>query len=173
VPAAAASAALFFTRNYSFSQVVLQQQFPPFPVSRRVDVDDVPFLVCGESRHGNLAVGEGEQRVVLADADVLAGSEFHAALPHDDRAGTAIRVGPNLDAEPPPRRIASVVRRTAGLLRRHGTDGDGGCRRRCCCAADDTIGRGSAPQHRRQGRRLIRRGPRCSSEERGAEQGRR
>src|SRR5947199_6156317 len=42
-------------------------------------------LVAGAELH--LAVRRGEQRVVLAHADILAGVEFGATLAHDDVAG--------------------------------------------------------------------------------------
>src|SRR5262249_9472934 len=66
---------------------------------------------------GDLALLDGEDRVVLAHADVAARMELGAALAHDDVAGERVLPPEALDphALPPPRgRTASLV--AAGLV---------------------------------------------------------
>src|ERR1700677_3710756 len=67
-----------------------------------------------------MAVGEREQRMVLAHADVFAGMELRAALTHDDVAGFNRLAAENLHAETLSRRVATVARRAACFLVRHG-----------------------------------------------------
>jgi len=52
----------------------------------RVGEDDVDELAAAARAELDGAVGLGEQRVVLAEADVVAGVELRAALANDDRS---------------------------------------------------------------------------------------
>src|SRR5947207_12734893 len=60
--------------------------YRPLPsVCIRFHTHPIPLLVLVLELHD--AVDEREQRVVAAAADVLAGMEFRAALPHEDVTG--------------------------------------------------------------------------------------
>src|SRR5262245_62391163 len=64
----------------------------------------------------DLAFAKREQGVVLADADVVAGVPFGAALTDDDVAGKNALAARLLDAEAPAGRIAAVARGAACFL---------------------------------------------------------
>src|SRR5205823_9138420 len=79
--------------------------------------DDVHFAaVVARRAVGDLARDEREQRVVLADTDVLARQNLRAALTHEHRAGLDDRAAELLHAEPLPGRVATVAGRTRALL---------------------------------------------------------
>src|SRR5437870_7810238 len=67
----------------------------------------------------------GEERVIAADADVLAGIELRAALSDDDRSTGHELAGEALDAEHFRLRVAAVARRTLSLFMSH--DGSPRC----------------------------------------------
>ncbi len=56
----------------------------------------------------NLSIGEREQRVILAGADVTAGMPFGSALTRKNIAGEHDLAAGRLQAEPPARRVAAV-----------------------------------------------------------------
>src|SRR5262249_57229358 len=66
------------------------------------------------------AVHEGEQREVAAHADVLAGVDDGAELPHQDVAGAHELSAVALDAAPLAGRIPAVARRALSFLVSHG-----------------------------------------------------
>src|SRR5581483_4010242 len=76
------------------------------------DVDELAALAGAEL---DLAGGEGEERVVAADADVLTGVDAGAALADDDGAGVHLAAVEDLHAEPLGLGIAAVPSRTAAL----------------------------------------------------------
>src|SRR5271166_653518 len=76
------------------------------------DVDQLPPLATGEP-HG--AVGEGEERVVTAPADVRARVELGAALTHDDRTGADGGPAELLDPEALSGRVPPVSGRASAL----------------------------------------------------------
>ena len=61
----------------------------------------------------DVAVGRGEQGVVLAKADIVARPELGAALAHDDVAGENLLAAELLDAEALAGGIATVTRGAA------------------------------------------------------------
>src|SRR5262249_20099285 len=65
------------------------------------------------------AVGQGEQRVVLAAADVPARVVPRAALPHDDAPGAHGLPAVDLDPQPLGIRLAAVARRALAFLVSH------------------------------------------------------
>src|SRR4051812_6273756 len=65
------------------------------------------------------AVDQGEQGVVLADADILALVELGAALADDDVAGEDLLAAELLDAQAPTGGIAAVARAAACLFMCH------------------------------------------------------
>src|SRR5690606_11272109 len=69
---------------------------------------------------GHTAVDEGEQRVVTALPDVLAGVELGAALAHDNVAGPHHLAAVPLDAAPLRIGVAAVLGRAAALFVCHG-----------------------------------------------------
>src|SRR5262249_7607023 len=73
-------------------------------------------LVVG---HMHLAVGKREERIVAADADVLAGLELRAALADDDRAGGDDFAGIGFDAQVLRVGVAAVARRALTFLMCH------------------------------------------------------
>src|ERR1700734_3670820 len=85
---------------------------------RRHDRHEGAALVARAELH--IAVSGGEQRVVLAHADIFAGIELGAALAHDDVAGRNDLAAEKLHAEPLARAVAPVARGAAGFLMRHG-----------------------------------------------------
>src|SRR5690606_38900265 len=97
---------------------------PPWPrllLLAGLDADDV---LAQRASHGeaDLAVDECIQRVVLAQADVLAGMEARAALAHDDRARGDRLAAVDLHTEHLRVGIAAVARGTAALLVCHVRD---------------------------------------------------
>ena len=76
--------------------------------------DDLLRLAAPSELHG--AVDHGEQRIVLAHADVAAREEARAALPQDDIAGSDDLTAEFLDAEALGVRVAAVARRPQALL---------------------------------------------------------
>jgi len=68
------------------------------PASDRGHVDRVLVQRAFDSK-GHLAVHQGEQGVVLADADVHARMELGATLAHDDRACADLFATKSLDAK--------------------------------------------------------------------------
>src|SRR5262249_36940302 len=80
----------------------------------RDDVDAAALAV--EPHH---AVGQREQRVVAAAADVAAGVVAGAALPHQDAAGRHRLAAVLLDAQPLAVRLAAVADRTLPFFRCH------------------------------------------------------
>src|SRR5690606_3661413 len=68
----------------------------------------------------HLAVDQRKERVVLADADVLARAHLGAALADQDVAGQHDLAAVALDAEAPAFGVAAVAGRTACLLVCHG-----------------------------------------------------
>src|SRR5262245_37969725 len=60
-----------------------------------------------------------KKRMVLADADVLAGVPLGAALAHDDVAGKTMLTAETLHAQALASRVAPVARRSACLLVSH------------------------------------------------------
>src|SRR5205085_6237120 len=81
------------------------------------DVDEAA-AAAGAELH--LAVGGGEQRVVAAPADVVAGVELGAPLTDDDRAGAHGGAVEDLHPEPLGGRVTPVAGRGRTLLLRHG-----------------------------------------------------
>src|SRR5262245_60887312 len=69
--------------------------------------DDVDAAALAVER--DHAVGQREQGVVAADADVAAGVVARAALPHDDSAGAHRLPAVHLDAQPLRVGIAAVA----------------------------------------------------------------
>src|ERR687892_332380 len=67
----------------------------------------------------DLAFDQREQRVIPADADIVAGVPAGAPLADDDVAGDDVLAAELLHAEPLARRVAAVARAAAGLLVRH------------------------------------------------------
>ena len=67
----------------------------------RSDRDNVHQLAAQGAldREGHLAVDLGEQRVILAHADVFAGMHARAALAYDDAAGGNDLLAESLDAQ--------------------------------------------------------------------------
>ena len=72
-----------------------------------------PFRPFAE---GHLTVGQREQRVIAAHADIGAGPPGGAALTHDDVAGNGRLAAKQLDAKTATGRIATVAGRTACFL---------------------------------------------------------
>jgi hypothetical protein len=74
-----------------------------------LDADRAPVLSasCLES---HVAVGQREQRVIAADADVVSRMELSATLANDDRTGADRLAAIDLDAEPLCLRVAPVAR---------------------------------------------------------------
>jgi hypothetical protein len=70
-------------------------------------------------RERNLAMTEGEERVVAAEADVLARMEFGAALTHEDLAATNGLAAKTFHAKAPTGRVTTVARRAACFLVSH------------------------------------------------------
>ena len=63
----------------------------------RLDVDEATaFLTCGENHY---AVDEGEERVILAHANVESGMVLGAALTLEDISGFAVGAAEYLDAQ--------------------------------------------------------------------------
>src|SRR5438552_15990807 len=83
----------------------------------REDVDLAAVVPRGAVLHG--ARNEREQRVIFADADVLAGDQPGAALAHEDRAGVDVAARVLLYAVPLPGGIATVAGRTRAFLVGH------------------------------------------------------
>jgi hypothetical protein len=81
------------------------------------DVDDAAAASLGELEE---ALGLGEQRVVLAHADALAGLEARAALAHDDLAARDDLAGEHLDPQHLGVGVAAVAGGAEALLMRHG-----------------------------------------------------
>src|SRR5918999_2543563 len=79
-----------------------------------LDADALACLAFVGEPH--LAVGGGEQRVILAHSDVLAGVEGAAALSDDDRPRKDELSVAALDAEALAGAVASVLAGRAGLL---------------------------------------------------------
>src|SRR5215470_17451235 len=71
----------------------------------------------GAVRHAT--VNQCKQRVISAQADVLARVPFGSVLSHDDIAGTTRLAAEQLDAEALARGIAAVARGSAWFLMRH------------------------------------------------------
>src|SRR5690242_18544116 len=71
------------------------------------------------ARELHVAVGEREQRVVLAEPDVQPGEETRATLPHEDVAGQHVLPAEALDAEALRIRLAVVLGRGLALFVRH------------------------------------------------------
>src|SRR5918996_3774079 len=67
----------------------------------------------------DLAFDQREQRVIPADADIVAGVPAGAPLADDDVAGDDVLAAELLHAEPLARRVAAVARAAPGLLVRH------------------------------------------------------
>src|ERR1700688_1450997 len=67
----------------------------------------------------DLALGQGKERVVAADADIGAGVEFGAALAHEDVARDDDLAAELLDAEPPAGGVAAVAGAAACFLVGH------------------------------------------------------
>ena len=82
------------------------------------DVDELAAAATAELHH---AVGGGEQGVVTAAADVLAGVELRAALADDDRAGADRGSRVHLHAESLRGGVAAVAGGRGTLLLRHDT----------------------------------------------------
>src|SRR5579875_661612 len=80
------------------------------------DRDDAP-AATGAELHGPR--GPGEDRVVLADPDSVAGLEARAALAHDDLAAAHGLAGEHLHAEALGVRVAAVAARAEAFLMRH------------------------------------------------------
>src|SRR5688500_3575477 len=78
-----------------------------FSLCRWDNVDFATVVARGGVLH--LAGDEREQRVVLADSDVLAGEEARAALTHENGARLDLRAGELLHAEPLAGGVASVA----------------------------------------------------------------
>jgi hypothetical protein len=55
-------------------------------------------------------IGQREERVILADADIAAGVPLGPALTHENIAGGAVLTAENLDAEALTGRIATIAR---------------------------------------------------------------
>src|SRR5918994_3874378 len=67
----------------------------------------------------DLAFNQREQRVIAAQADVVAGVPARAPLADDDVAGNDVLAAELLHAEPLARRVAAVARAAPGFLVRH------------------------------------------------------
>src|SRR5205807_8345454 len=76
------------------------------------DVDELPALAGAEL---DLAGGQGEERVVAALADVLAGVNARAPLADDDRASVHLATVEHLHTQALGLGIAAVPSRTATL----------------------------------------------------------
>src|SRR5205085_2607709 len=76
----------------------------------------------------HMTVDQREQRVVLAESDVLTGEELRAALTHQDVSGTHALTAETLHAEALGVRLAVVPRRGLTFFVSHGAllEGDGG-----------------------------------------------
>src|SRR5699024_2541945 len=81
--------------------------------------DDVDHLAAAPVAELDGAGGEGEQGVVLAAADVLAGVELGAALADDDLPGADDLATEALDAEALRVGVAAVPGGAGALLRCH------------------------------------------------------
>src|SRR5215208_2401587 len=81
------------------------------------DIDQLAALAVAEL---DRAVGPGEQRVVLADADVLPRVEPRAGLADDDRPRAHVLTARHLDPEPLRIGVAAVPGGGGTLLLRHG-----------------------------------------------------
>src|SRR5438552_4107593 len=81
-----------------------------------VDGDDPAAIALPEH---NRATGGGEQGVVAAAADVVAGVELGTALAHDDRPGRHRLAAETLDAEALGRGVAPVAGRSPTFSLRH------------------------------------------------------
>src|SRR5262249_52889733 len=77
-------------------------------LDRRLDGDEDAPAALGGKLHTTL--GEGEQRVIGAHANIGAGVHLGAALPHQDVAGQNLLAAVALDAQPAPRGVAAVAR---------------------------------------------------------------
>src|SRR5439155_14858837 len=80
------------------------------------DVHDAAAAAGGEL---DGAGGAGEERVVLAQADAVAGLEARAALANDDLAARDLLAGEDLHAEHLRVGVAPVARGAEALLVRH------------------------------------------------------
>src|SRR2546430_17206511 len=80
----------------------------------RDDVHTAPVVGCRFELHGPR--NEGEERVVLAHADIVSGQDLGAALPDDDRAGFDASARVFLDAEPLAGAVSSVAGGTRAFL---------------------------------------------------------
>ena len=67
----------------------------------------------------HLSVRCGEQCIVFAHADIVAGKEFRAALPDNDRAGAGRLAGIKLDASILCIAVSAVSRRALSLFMCH------------------------------------------------------
>src|SRR6266511_934869 len=85
-----------------------------FSLYRGDDVDLAPVVARVGVLH--LTRDECEQRVVLADADVLSGQQARAALTNQDGARLDLRSGEFLHAEPLSGRVATVACGARALL---------------------------------------------------------
>src|SRR5204863_6683658 len=84
---------------------------------RRQHVDEPATPPAAELHQ---TVGGGEQRVVAAPADVVAGVELRAPLADDDRAGAHGGAVEDLHAQALGRGVTPVAGGTGTLLLRHG-----------------------------------------------------
>src|SRR4051812_3212468 len=112
---------------------------PLLPETRRVDV--TPAKISGRlfrvhvGVHGvdrdiraaigfgvelHLALDDGKNRVVLADADTVPSAPLGAALTHEDVAGEHVLTAESLHAETATGRVTAVARRAACFLVSHG-----------------------------------------------------
>ena len=85
----------------------------------RVAGHDVHHAAAAARGELDRAGGAGEERVVLAHADAVAGLEARAALANDDLAARHLLAGEDLDAEHLRVGVAPVARGAEALLVRH------------------------------------------------------
>src|SRR2546429_4283509 len=80
----------------------------------RDDVHPPAVVACRLEFHG--AGDQSKERVVLADADVVAGQHLRAALANDDRPSLDASARIFLHAEPLPGAVSSVAGRPRAFL---------------------------------------------------------
>ena len=111
--------ALWVAEGILGSDLITASGSRPGEAGLRLGTDvDAALDAVGELQR---AVAQGEQRVVLAAADVLAGMELGAALSHDDVAGADLLTGEHLHAKALSAGIAAVTAGTETFLMSHET----------------------------------------------------